>query len=134
MNTLYLTAAEKEAYDMLPEDIREGWEVVDETLDAYETDRQLMMRAHMSTMHKYKAMQEIAEKLKNGTPAEEIDLGGIPDEMLPDFYFTIGARGLRQMIAYSFQLCKDDEDIKGVASLTWIRHQLLESNASVPSR
>ncbi len=134
MTTLYLTKAEEQAFGALPAGLREGWTVVAETLDSYETDKQLSMRARMSTLHKYDAVKRMVEDLMNGKDPSNMSLGDLPTEILPDFYFTIGARGVGKMMDMGMKELKTDDDVRGYASLSLIRHKLLETNASVPSR
>jgi hypothetical protein len=128
ITTIHLTADEKKAYETIPAALRDGWTVEDETQTSYETDRQLMMRAHMSTLHKYVVVQEMAQHVMDGKGLPS--LGGIPDDLLPEVYFTIGARGVDKLIKLAMQTIKTDEDMEGLASLTMIRHELLLTNAN----
>src|SRR3989338_3574432 len=129
MTTIYLTAGEKKTFDRLAENFKEGWTIKDEMQTSYETDQQLRMRYHMASFPKYDIVKRMAEKVIAGAKPESLSMNDIPDDLLPDFFFTIGARGTSVFIGHLLVNIRNDEDIRGLANLTFIRHELLANNA-----
>jgi len=128
--TLYLTAEERTAFDAFSEDLREGWDVKEETSDAYETSDELNMRAHMASFPEW--MKELAEKIME-EKTEDISLDAVPEEALPDLFFTIGAQGVSWLMGLFIKNVKTDEDLQGLAAFSQIRHELLLSNIATPA-
>lgn len=123
-------AEEKKRFRELPEGLREGWKVEDEKLNAWESDEVLAVRAGMATFSRYPEAQKIMDAVRSGKPFAEISLD-LPEAMMPDFYFTIGAKGVSTLIAELGKHLKTNEDVAGFAVLTVIRHELLENNSSI---
>ena len=133
MNTIYLTAGEQNVFQNLSPALREGWEVKEETLNAYETDEELDIRAHISRLSKHPAVAALMAQLKAGTPVQSLSINDIPEDILPTFYFAIGARGVSTLIMILLSELATDEDMQGLSGFTAIRHDILETNASVPN-
>ncbi len=132
MNTLLLTATERPWFDRLSEELKDGWVVQEETLDAYETDEALRIRSHMARFDSYPQLKDMIAAVRSGKPTKEWNVDGVPEELLPTVFFTIGARGIAAMMSALLTQLRSDEDIRGLASLSAIRHDLLAANASTP--
>ncbi|TSC57693.1 MAG: hypothetical protein Greene041619_1028 [Candidatus Peregrinibacteria bacterium Greene0416_19] len=134
-NSLHLTAIERKQFDALPEDVREGWEITDETLEAHERPEELKMRVLMLDQEE-PAMKLFVEKLQSAgsikNPSELAEhLGDVPPSTLYTIFFTIGTRAMSELIAAFLTVATSDDDLAGVAFLTAIRHELFLSNAEV---
>lgn len=129
--TLFLTEPEAIAFSALPESLREGWTVEPETGTAYEDADVLRVRAGMARFDSYPELKDIAKNVLAGQQPNSFVLGSIPESVLPELYFTIGATGVAILIRILLPNVKDDEDVSGLAGLTHIRHDILETNASI---
>jgi hypothetical protein len=127
MNTLYLSKAEQKLWNAFPEALREGWNVETEGNDGYETDDELRMNTCLTTMHKYEAVQEMLNAASNGKEIS-LSLAGVPDEAALDFFFTIGARGIANLIATLMASAFTDNDIMTLSALAEARHEILTVN------
>lgn len=132
-NLLYLTAAEAARFEALAPDVRDGWVVEPETQTVYETPRQLRMRRHISRFDAQLDLRALAERAdKNGV--ESVTIDDIPEAILPQFCFMIGARGVEMLLGHAWEEVKTDEDLQGIAALSQIRHELLALNAQAALR
>jgi len=129
---LLLTAEEKQAFETLPTTLKDGWNISDETSTAYETPETLAIRYEMSSLKRHPQTKKILETVKQGK-FEQAIMDGIPEDMLSDLFFTIGATGLSTIIKKLAAESQTDDDLAGLSSLTTIRHQLLLANASIHS-
>lgn len=129
--TLFLTAPEAAAFAALPESLREGWTVEPETGTAYEDADVLKVRASMARFDTYPQLKDIARDVLAGKKPEASAYANIPESVLPELYFTIGATGVAILIRILFPAIKADDDVAGLAGLTHIRHDILETNASI---
>jgi hypothetical protein len=132
--TLHFTPSELAHYEKLPAALREGWIVKEETGTAYETEEVLEIRRAMLRFQKNPSLQPLLEKLKQNIPLEQLTSKDLPEEILPDLFFGMGARGVTVLIELAFGNVKDEEDVAGLAGLTKIRHDLLEANAKASAR
>jgi hypothetical protein len=126
---LILTSDEKAMFDALPDALKDGWQVSDEPSSAWESDETLAIRYEMSSLKRHPEAKNILETVRKGEYEKAI-MEGIPESLLPDLFFTIGAKGMTVMIHKLLQEAKTDADLGGTSALTTIRHQLLTANAS----
>lgn len=131
MATLTLTANEKRLLSKLPESLREGWEVKDETLTSYESDEDLRIRTSIATFDDHPAVKKLLQAVEKGEAIDRLSLDAIPQSVFEELMFTIGARGIDGFIRALLSQSKSDEDLQGVAGLCTIRHALLEGNRSI---
>jgi hypothetical protein len=129
--TLFLTEPEAAAFAKLPEGLREGWTVEPETGTAYEDADVLKVRAGMARFDSYPQLKDIANDVLAGKQPNAAAFDGIPESVLPELYFTIGATGIAILVRILLPKVADDEDIAGLAGLTHLRHDILETNASI---
>lgn len=128
-DTLFLTPHEHAQLDQLSVKVPADWAVTDEASTAYESDEQLEIRAQIASFKDDPAVLALVETLKAGkTPAEWPE---VPNEILPEVYFTIGARGLTGMIGALLESAADLDDIAMLSALTTLRHEVLMTNESV---
>ena len=129
--TLLLLAKEREVFDALPDALREGWKPEKETMLYFETAKQLQMRFHMSSLRKYPAFKALSEKMEKGEKFTPDSLLSMFDEdMLPEVFFFIGAKGLTFIIQSVLVSAKTDEELQAVAAWSHVRHDLFLSNAA----
>ncbi|HLC76358.1 MAG TPA: hypothetical protein VJB82_04570 [Candidatus Peribacterales bacterium] len=114
--TLYLRADEKKLFLNLSKDLQEGWKIAEETIDAYERPEELKMRSFM-----------LRTKTKECKAAFE-QYSHLTKDLAAEALFTLGAEGISKLLLLFLSVVKTDEDIKGVAELSHIRHALLVSN------
>lgn len=129
--TLYLTAAESAVFSSLPETLREGWTVEDENGTAYEDADVLKVRAGMARFDAFPDLRDFVQKAVRGEKIDPQTIKDIPQDALPELFFTIGAVGVTHMIRELLSACADDEDVEGVVGLSHIRRDILNTNASI---
>ncbi|MFA5800023.1 MAG: hypothetical protein WC840_03635 [Candidatus Peribacteraceae bacterium] len=131
MDSLYLTAEEKKLFDALPETLREGWKVVEEERGTYESDDELLLRRKMASFKDFPQVTMLVDRLQKGDKPETLSLEGIPESILSELCFTIGARGLSVLTGRLLLDAKTDADMEGLVGLSQFRHEMLLTNASV---
>lgn len=129
--TLYLTVAESALFSGLSEALREGWTVELETGTAYESTDVLKVRAGMARFDSYPELKDLAAQVMAGTQLTAAQMEKIPESVLPELYFTMGARGVGRLIVMLLRNITSDEDVEGLAGLTHIRRDILQTNASI---
>lgn len=130
-HTLYLTAAESEKVRRLPETLLEGWTIEEETGTAYESADVLRVRAGMARFDTYPALRDMAKAVAEGETIDLSALRTMPEAVLPELCFTIGARGITVLLAGLIAEATTDEDVAGIAGLSSIRRDILRTNASI---
>lgn len=129
--TLFLTEPEAAAFAALPEALREGWTVEPETGTAYEDADVLKVRAGMARFDTFPELREyVTESLRTGV-VQPMAIKELPESILPELFFTIGAHGVRMLIAAMLSQCTTDTDVAGIAGLSHIRRDILNTNASI---
>jgi hypothetical protein len=136
---LYLTAEEKKLFfNKLPDAIRKSWELSlkEETIDAYETAQELEKRGEEVARDPDAAQPEFARMLnahlESGKGLDDVPIADIPPNILYDGFYQMGASGLSAFIQLSLQDADiEDQDMIGIATLTLVRHHVLEANAKI---
>ena len=129
--TLYLLDAEKEAWDALPDERKEGWTVESETLDSFESIDVLKVRAGMARFDTFPALRQIVKSAAAGQKIDLATLKGMPEAVMPELCVTLGAVGVTSVMSALFGMLKTDKDIAALAGFSSIRHDILKTNASV---
>ena len=129
--TLYLTPAESARFAAFSDALREGWTVEPETGTAYESLDVLKVRAGMARFDSYPALHDLVKNAADTGTLDPSFLARMPESVLPELCFTIGARGITALIAALFAMAADDADIEGIAGLSHIRRDILATNASI---
>jgi|GEM_PF-1995377 len=129
--TLYLMDGEMAKWNALSDDTKEGWTVQGETLASFESTDVLKVRAGMARFDSFPVLRDIVKKSAAGEKIDMITLHDMPEAVLPELCFTIGAVGMTALIAAMFAEMKTDEDIAAIAGMSALRHDILSTNASV---
>lgn len=127
--TLFLTAAEQFMFGKLASSLRDGWDVQTEPLDCFESPRQIKMRYFLADFTLHPEMKVLAEKI------EKQDLGGftaadLPEGIESEVLFVLGARGVNALIESLLPSVAKDEEVEALATLSAVRHKLLEINST----
>lgn len=135
--TLYLWPGEKQAFDGLPEELKRGWNVEEETLDAFERPEELRMRYQIAKFDDPSLRKLVHAAREAKTPEEfegiaaAFDFSALPRERVAEIFFTLGTKLMGKMILHALLNVGSDEDLEGIAALAHVRHLLLEANAPV---
>lgn len=129
MNTLYLTGEERKLFEALSDPLKEGWTVEEERSTAYETAEELAMRQKMASFAEFPQVAALAKQVEAGSALSALSLHDVPQEVLPELCFTIGAKGLSVLMASLLKEIQGDEDVEGLMGLSLLRHEMLLSNA-----
>jgi hypothetical protein len=137
MNTLYLTDKEKILFDMLPEDLREGWTVEKEVISFIDTYQKLQVRLALLRVHD-PDVKSLRTKIQHAQQLDEVekslrdfDLKKISDDDMAALFFALGPALVTRMIFKSLQEVKDDKDMESLTALTVIRNTILASYSPV---
>ncbi len=128
--TLFLTDAERALFSALPSFVQEGWDVQTESLDAYESVRQMKIRYSLADFSFHPDMKVFAETIANGGEPDMNILDTLNPEVEKEIFFVLGARGVKSLMETLLAEISNDEDVELLASLSVIRHELLSINAS----
>ena len=134
-NTLKLRPNEKAIFDKLSDELKDGWQIEDEKLEAEETIEELKMRHDMfrgsETCTKIlDAMSGVKDEEALKKAASEMDFSSLAQEDAAELFFTLGTAAISAIIFGALEDADSDDDLEGIASLTEIRHMLFESNSS----
>ncbi|PIR50092.1 hypothetical protein COU79_01270 [Candidatus Peregrinibacteria bacterium CG10_big_fil_rev_8_21_14_0_10_54_7] len=133
MNELHLTPAEQKLFLSLPEKLREGWKVREETQKFEDTKKHLRTRVSFLKIRdpKLHVLKEQIEKAKGQKEIAKIvgefDLKGVHQADLAELFFALGPKPLFQIIETMLRQAKTDEEIESIAALSLIRNALLRS-------
>ena len=106
----------------------------EETATSYETPYELMVRANMADLTSFPELASMAKDMAAGNKVDPSTLSDLPDTVIPQVLFAIGARGITILIEELFHVAKTDDDVNALAGFSHFRHDILEANASVPKR
>lgn len=129
--TLYLLPEEREKFEALPQDLREGWTVEAEVGRAFEDAAVLNVRANMARFESFPELRSFVLEAARTGKADVAAIKSLPESILPELYFTIGARGVTMLMNAVFANVHDDSDIEALAGFSRIRHDILATNASI---
>ena len=136
MNTLYLTVEEKKIFDVLPVNLKEGWDVQVESRTYEDSPERRAARLSLMRLHdpKLLAFREKAQKVSSEEELKVLirtmDLNGVIDDDLAELFFALGPVLLGQMIVSLLRDARSEKDVQDIAPLTDIRESQL--NARVP--
>lgn len=135
--TLHLRPEEKKLFDALPAELKEGWKISAEKLQAEERPEELKMRRLMFRVEDPQAKQILGkmETAKFQGNLQELYAASrpLPKATMFEVFFTLGVKALSAMLRGLLETAKTDEDLQGVMELSAVRHALMESNAEIPS-
>lgn len=127
---IILTPAEQATYNALQDSLKEGWTVTEESLNCYESERQIVMRHRLADFTAYPQVAVMVERIVSGEEVEHISLSDLPDGVQKEIYFTMGARGVNALMQTLLKEITTDEDVVALAALSAARHKLLEINST----
>lgn len=133
MQMLYVIPSEMAALQAFPADTLTGWTITPETLTSFETDRQIWIRANMAEFKSAPELHNLVIDVLAGKTINPTPLKQLPDELIPELLFTIGARGMTQIIAALLLEPPTKELIGSIAGFSQLRHDVLEANAAHPA-
>jgi len=128
--TLFLTSAERATFDALPSSLRDGWDVQSESLETYESMRQIQIRYSLADFSSHPEINSFVESIVNGGEPNMDVIDSLSPEVEKEIFFVMGARGVKSLIETLLPEVANDEDVELLASLSVIRHELLSINAS----
>ena len=129
MTVLVLTADEKKAFTALPDALKEGWQVQDETTKFSDTAEEQMMRIKLMELKGFQ-FADLPLKSKNITPeqleewAKSLSLSKLSDDDMTEIFFALGPVSLSRIIVQLLELAQNDQDVEFVSALATIRHVL----------
>ncbi len=127
MQTLLLTHDEQALYKGLSAELQTA-SVQDETIDAFESNDELALRYQMATFDRDPSVKNLLQYVREGK-YDQVDLESISPEILPDLYFTMGARGLSALAQSVLSTANSAEDLEQLEAITLIRHEILLANS-----
>jgi hypothetical protein len=133
VNSIFLLPAEQKKFDALPAALRAEWKTVAEKGTRFETDYELAVRAGMMEMENFPKLKKVMQDVKAGKTPDLNSLNEIPQEALPEFFFTIGARGMTNLISHAFASVSTDDDLMFIAAVAHLRHDVLTANGKILS-
>lgn len=131
---LYLRPDERKHFDALKEELKDGWEIKEEKIEAEERPEELKMRSLMMNNGDSGVFQEALQGLTQAKKPENCravleKLAKMPYAAAMEIFFSLGVRKLSLFLESVLCNTKTDEDLRAVMGLSSIRHTLLESNA-----
>lgn len=110
--------------------LREGWIVERETLNTYESPRQIQMRFAMADFSLYPEVEKLRTRMAAGEDVGADVLASVPQDVQQEVFFMIGARGVHDLLHMLLHAMNSDEDVEALSVLSTVRHKLLSLNAS----
>lgn len=133
MNTLHLTTDERAMYEALPEALREGWTVEDETLTYDDSPQKCAIRLSLVRLHDPTLLKLRAQAQENASPEavaallQQTNLSDVLEDDLAELFFALGPAILTRLIAAMLPAVSTDADMEGATAITVIRHSVLQS-------
>ena len=131
---IHLTASEQKQFAQCSQNLREGWNVLLETQESYESLRQIAMRYQLADFSMNPEMKILAEKIEKGESLVDFSVEDLPESAQEEIYFVLGARGVNAIIQSILPTVKTDDDVEALAVLSTIRNKLLEINSTATYR
>lgn len=133
MNTLHLTQDELSAFQSLPDALREGWQADNESFPISDEPPRKLVRLKLLSLQD-PALRRLQEKLSEMDDPDaaalelaSLDLSAVSYDDLAELVFAMGPAPLSVLILHLLQSAKTDDDIGDIASLAFLRHELLSA-------
>jgi len=133
MTTLHLTAEEKELFEKLSEELRDGWTVEEEVQTFEDTPQKAQIRLRLLRIHDPKLLAFV-EEAKGAKNADELakllgdmDLSGVAETEIGKLFFALGPGALGNIVESLLKQAKKDKDVEDIVAITTIRYELLAS-------
>lgn len=130
---LHCTPSERSLFDALPEALREGWKLKDETLSYQDSPKNREIRFMIARFHDPKLLEVRAKFTSVKTDedfmalAASIDLSALSETDLGQILFALGPDAIGSLILAIFRTADSDEDLLMISHLSEARHELLQS-------
>ncbi len=131
--TLRLTAAERALFEKLSATLREGWTVVDETVDFTDTPELRQARMEVGDLSRHPAFAALEKNASDATEkglmeaVKKVDFSKASSEELQDLLFAVGPDGIAILVETALSSATSDADMSELAELTLFRRDLLDS-------
>lgn len=129
---LFLTSAEKAAFQALPESVRTQYEIKDESLTFQDSEEKIQTRIrNMNLQHpELKKLQEQANSKKFtqeeiANLMQSVDLSELSEKDLLEVAFAWGPDVFTSLIAVALPKVASSEEMQPVAHFAHLRHGLL---------
>ena len=134
---LYLTTEERSLFAQVPEELRATCAVHTEALTTYESPEELHLRQQMFRRDdlRFRSMLNTFKSVRTSDDLTKILHTGkaIPTDVFLDMLFALGAVFLRGTIVACLPLVRTADALEELATLSSLRHALLESNTETIS-
>lgn len=133
MSTLHLTPEEQTLFHALPDALREGWSADAEVLTVADEPPRKLVRLKLLSLQDptLRALQDRLSRMEDPAAAAaalaELDLSSVSQEDLAELVFAMGPSSLSTLIASLLKSASTDEDLEDLASLTFLRRELLSA-------
>ncbi len=133
MNALFLSGIEQAIFDALPDVLKEGWTIEEETITYRDTKDHLQVRLALLRLHD-PALKALHAKMQGASSPASIaeaiaamNLKDVDEDDLAMLFFAVGPNMLSGVITALLLHANIDKDIETLAALTLIRHAILRS-------
>ncbi|MFA6522917.1 MAG: hypothetical protein WCS85_00930 [Candidatus Peribacteraceae bacterium] len=131
MVPLYLTAAEQKTFSALPDALRDGWVVEEETevfvdSPASRRSREELIRVrnpHLADVQRRLAAAESEQEA--GEVVQSFDIASLTEEDLLQLFFALGPESVSVLLGAVLAAAREDRDLEVVAALGNLRHLFL---------
>ncbi len=137
VDSLYvLTVAEQSAFDRLPANLRDGWNVRPSRDGVFEAPERRLLRARLVRLHSKPLRSALDALLKCSSETElsetlsHIDVSEVHSDDVLELVFAIGPEGLSSIILQMLKTATTDQDVLGIAALSFLREELLLASTS----
>lgn len=133
MKTLHITPTERKVFDSLPADVRNGWDIEEETQTYSDSAEKQIIRLSVIRLHD-PSLIHLREKALEATSIEEVvalihsmDMRLVNEDDLAELCFAIGPEMLTRLITSLLTKVSNDKEMEAVTALALIRHAILNS-------
>jgi len=132
-HVLYFTQEEQKAFAAHSDELKEGWEIEQETDSFVDTPEKMNVRLHLLRIDD-PAMRAFIETAEHSKSVDELaglilntSLSDVSERDLAKLFFAMGPEPLRRIVPALIAVAKTNEDIQGIADITIVRHMVLSS-------
>lgn len=134
MNTLQLTHGELALFAAIPDAVREGWDAQPETLPVVDEPPRKLIRLQLLTLRDpslqalQRSLSAMDDPEKAALALADVDFHAVSYDDLAELCFAMGPASLTTIITHLLRQAASDEDLASIASLTFLRHELLTAS------
>jgi len=132
-NVLYLTPAERQLFDALASELKEGWETEEEEQSYEDSAERRQVRLDLMELDDGRFEDVILKCGPECSPEDlqklvsKVDLTGLSERDLWEICFALGPDAMGFLISKLLVDVRDDDHLEGIMALTNLRHELLVS-------